>query len=220
MKGIWLLLLLILAAALPVLIVFLWLRAKKSVITPAWFLASLSAGMASLFTAAIIQRFFLPSGDGFWLILFGIFVRIAFVEEASRLLTLIPLFIAGRRRQFDDPAFGAALGLVSGLGFALIENALMGLSALDITLLRAITSAPLHAACGIRAGIAVFTFPRNKIKALLFFIPAVLIHGTYNLVIANPTFPSLIAVPLAFSFLFSALPFIKNAGAKDDTVYS
>ena len=222
MNGIWILLLLILTASLPGIIVFFWLRSRKSAVTLSWFLASMTAGIVSLLAAALIQRFFPPERDGLWHLFFGVFIRIALVEELSRIIALLPLFIAGnhikktcvssetQHRQSTDISFGAALGLVSGLGFAIIESAFHGMSDISITLLRAFTAAPLHGACGIRAGIAVFTFTRNKSKAFLFFISAVLIHGAYNLMIVSPAIPSLLAIPVALAALLASLTYIRN----------
>jgi RsiW-degrading membrane proteinase PrsW (M82 family) len=123
MKGILILLLLILASAFPGIIVFLWFRARKSAFTFAWFLLSITAGILSLLAAALIQRF-LPLGkDGLGDLFFGVFVRIALVEELSRFVTLVPIFVAVNKKRKTGVSFGASLGLVSGLGFAILENA-------------------------------------------------------------------------------------------------
>ena len=214
MTGILVLLLLILAAALPAIAVFLWFRAKKSPVNLPWFLAALAAGIVSLLAAVLIQNFFPSSGlkgqDGLWPVFFGIFVRIALVEETARLLILFPLIKAGSRRRDMDAAFAASLGLAAGLGFAMLESASYGMADINITLLRIFTAAPLHGACGIRAGTTVFIAPRNPAKALFLFISAVLIHGAYNLLIVSPALPSLLALPIAFCALFGSLHFIKN----------
>ena len=219
MKGIWILLLLILTAAIPVIIVFFWFRrrrlAGKSSVSLLWLLVSLTAGIISLLAAALFQSLFPPSGRaGLGPLFFGVFIRVALVEEASRLVTLIPLFKAGNRRRYIDKTFGAALGLAAGLGFAAIENALYGTADINITLLRAFTAAPLHGACGIRAGAAASVFRQHPSKALFLFISAVLIHGTYNLMIESPILPSALAVLIAFAALFASLPYIYDSGPK------
>jgi len=233
MNGIWILLLLILAAALPVIFVFIWFRFRKSPVTLSWFLLSLAAGIVSLVVVALVQKFFFFFGgefhlpvsqwsgagkegmDGLGSIIFSIFVRIALVEEASRLVTLIPLVKAGSRRLKAGRTFSAALGLVAGLGFAMLENASYGTADVYITLLRAFTAAPIHCACGIRAGTAVFEFRRSPVKALFLFSSAVLIHGAYNLIIVSPAFPSALAIVIALSALFSSLPYIKDADSEE-----
>ena len=216
MSGIWILLLLILTSALPAIIVFFWFRARKSAVTLPWFLVSIVAGIISLLLVALIQRIFLPPGgngkDGLGLLFFGIFVRIALFEEASRLVTLIPLIKAGNRRHNMDRTFGAALGLAAGLGFAMIENASYGIADINIALIRAFTAAPLHGACGIRAGVSVFTFRQHPVRALFLFISAVLIHGAYNLMIVSPALPSVLAILVAFAALFGSLYYVREPG--------
>ena len=220
MNGILIFLFLILASALPGIIVFIWFRAKKSAVALPWFLLSITAGIVSLLIAAFIQRFFSPKQDGLGDLFFGVFVRIALVEELSRLVTLIPLSTAADHTHRTGVSFGAALGLVSGLGFAILENAFHGIANLNITLLRAFTAAPLHGACGIRVGIAVFIFTRNKGKAFFYFISAVLIHGAYNLIIVSPALPSALAIIIALSALLASLPLLKTADMDHENSFS
>jgi len=219
MNGILLLLLLILASALPGIIVFIWFRARKSAVTLPWFLLAITAGIVSLLAAAFIQRFFSPKQDGLGGLFFGVFVRIALVEELSRLVTLIPPFAASNHAGKTDVSFGAALGLVSGLGFAILENAFHGIANINITLLRAFTAAPLHGACGIRAGVAVFIFNKNPARAFFYFVSAVLIHGAYNLIIISPALPSALAILIALSALFASLPLLKTAGTDHENSF-
>jgi RsiW-degrading membrane proteinase PrsW (M82 family) len=220
MNGIWILLILIATAALPVIIVFFWFRLKKPAVTLFWFLVSLAAGIISLLAAALIQGFF-PSPDksgqgGPGAIFFNVFIRIALAEEASRLVTLIPLFKAGKRRRNMDRPFYASLGFTAGLGFAMLESAFYGMADINITLLRAFTAAPLHGACGIMTGMAVFICRQRPVKALFLLVSAVLIHGTYNLMIENPALPSALAVVTAFAALFASLPYFSAGGIDAD----
>ena len=219
MNGIWILLLLILAAALPVIFAFFWFRFRKSPLTLPWFLLSLAAGIVSLFVVALVQKFFFPSGKegmgGLGSVIFSIFIRIALVEEVSRLVALIPLVKAGSRRLKAGRTFSAALGLVAGLGFAMLENASYGTADVYITLLRAFTAAPIHCACGIRAGTAVFEFRRSPVKALFLFVSAVLIHGAYNLIIVSPALPSALAIVIALSALLTSLPYTKDTDSEE-----
>ena len=219
MSGIWILVLLTAAAVLPLIIVFCWFKAGKLQITLPWFLTAVAAGIISLFAAALIQNFFpRPGEDSLGQILFSVFIRIAKVEEASRLLTLIPLVYASDRFiKNKDITFGAALGLVAGLGFAAAENASYGMADINITLLRVFTAAPIHGACGIRAGAAVSIMKRNSVKAVFLFISAVIIHGAYNLMIVTPAIPSLMAVVTALIAILASLPLLKAPG-KDNGI--
>ena len=212
MTGTRLLLLLLLGSALPAIIIFIWFRARKSAVTLPWFLASLVAGIVSFNVAAIIQSFFPPPGtNGLAPVFFHIFIRIALLEEASRIITLIPFLVLVKKFMENEMNSGAALGLAAGLGFALIESAFHGISDINITLLRAFTAAPLHGACGIRAGAAVFYFSENKAKSLFCFISATIIHGAYNLAIISPAFPSLLAILIAIAAFLSSLAYIRSA---------
>jgi len=217
MKGILVLLLLVLASSLPGIIVFLWFRARKSELALSWFLLSITAGIISLLIAAFIQRFFSSQQDGLGDLFFGVFIRIALVEELSRFVTLIPLFTASNHIRKTNISFGASLGLVSGLGFAILENAFHGMADISIALLRAFTAAPLHGACGIRAGAAVFVFNKSPGKALFHFVSAVLIHGAYNLIIISPAIPSALAILIALSALFAALPLLKSTNERENS---
>jgi len=220
MNGILILLLLVLAAALPGIIVFIWFRARKSAVTLPWFLLSITAGIVSLLAAAFIQSFFPPKQDGLGYLFFGVFIRIALVEELSRLVTLIPIFAAANHTRKTGASFGAALGLAAGLGFAILENAFHGIADINITLLRAFTAAPLHGACGIQAGVAVFVFKKTSGKAFFYFITAILIHGAYNLIIISPALPSALAIIIALSALLASLPLLKTTNTDHENSLS
>ena len=218
MNGIWILLLLILAAALPAIIVFFLYRVRKSAVTLPWFLAALAAGIISLLIAALIQSFFSAGRNGqygLWSIFFDVFIRIALVEEASRLVTLLPLIKTGSRRLHGGRSLGPVFGLAAGLGFAALENAFYGMADINITLLRAFTAAPIHGACGIRAGTAVSIAGEHPVRSLILFISTVLIHGAYNLIIISPPIPSALAIPAALAALFASLPLMKNARSEE-----
>lgn len=212
MNGIWALLLLLLVSVLPAMIAFVWYRAANSPVTAHWFLLSLTAGIFSLFPAALIQNFF-PYGpaNGLGYLLFGVFIRVALAEEASRLVVLTPLLKISARRRSIDSSFAAAIGLVAGLGFAAAENAFYGTADFRISLFRAFTAAPLHAACAIRTSLAVFHFRQKPPKALFLFASAVIIHGAYNLMIISPSFPSVLAVPAAIAAFFATLPYLRDS---------
>jgi RsiW-degrading membrane proteinase PrsW (M82 family) len=178
-------------------------------------LSSLAAGIVSFIVAAMIQTFFSPyKKEEFWPVLFDIFIRIALVEEASRIVAMILfmiLFKKAAENRRSDTGFGAAIGLIAGLGFAAIESAYYGIAGIDIALLRIFTAAPLHAACGIRAGTAVFIAPQHPPKAFFLFITSVLIHGAYNLMIVSPAIPSFLAIPTALIAFFTSISYLSDA---------
>ncbi|GAB6393228.1 MAG: PrsW family intramembrane metalloprotease [Treponematales bacterium] len=224
MQGAAVFLLLMSLAALPVFLAFWWFRRRRVPLPLPWFLASLAAGAASVFIAGLLQAalgalgLFAGEMSAQALVLSGVFVRGALTEEASRLFTLVPLFLlrgALSRRagaaapSMPSPAdslrFGVAAGLTAGLGFALVENATYGAANLNIALLRAVTAAPLHGACGGRAGCAAAVVRRQPVRAVFRFLSAVVIHGMYNLILINPVLPSALAALIALAALASSV---------------
>ncbi|MCL2007422.1 MAG: PrsW family glutamic-type intramembrane protease [Treponema sp.] len=205
MSEIRVLLLLLLASAFPAIIALIWFKLKKHRLTLPLFLLSLTAGIISFMVAAILQEFIPPIRfNGLAVIFYDIFIRIAMSEEVSRIIVLVPFILLAKK--FDAiSGSGAALGLIIGLGFALVENAYHGISDISITWLRAFTAAPLHGACGIRVGAAVFSFNENKGKSLFWFISAVFIHGAYNLAIVSPALPSMFAIFIALAAFFASI---------------
>lgn len=226
MTGLWVLLLVIFIAALPVLPVYLWFRSHVFPMSSLWFLVSLLAGVFSLFIAALLQALGFAMGNGSDIareaamatVLFNIFVRIALTEETGRLLALLLFFRLGSRfkqtpfympipDQDASPgllSFGAATGLLAGLGFAIIETASYGTMNINIALLRAFTAAPLHGACGVRVGMGAIMLKQTPIRAIGRFFSAVAIHGMYNFMVISP------GIPRIFPFLISLLTFVSS----------
>jgi len=107
-----------------------------------------------------------------------------------------------------------AAGLVAGLGFAILENSVYAALDTRVLLLRAVTAAPLHAACGSRVGGASVMFRTNPIQAAMRLIAATAIHGIYNFMVAVPGFPSIMAILIALSALASSIVFIHGGWEK------
>jgi RsiW-degrading membrane proteinase PrsW (M82 family) len=231
MRGIGVLLSLLFISSLPVLLVILWFRLSRFPISLLRCLCALLAGAAALFPALFLQRLFLgfmtafPESGGRWGSLLHVFIRIAFTEELSRLLTLcLFFFIAGdlkktdplqaeegrnNGRTADSPAmgiaaWGSAAGLLAGLGFSLIESAVYGAADFRITLPRIFTAAPLHGACGARIGSSLLIFKDQPRCAAFRFFSAVIIHGIYNVMIVRSGIPVLLGVLIALSALASS----------------
>ena len=222
MSGSWVLLVLIFMSSIPVIAVYIWFRLAKYQFSLNRFLFALLAGAAAFFPALILQELFtLPfSAENRWTMFFHFFVRIAFTEELSRLLMLFIFFwISSRIKPNEGSALpvsyntvkkGTATGLVAGLGFAVLESAVYGASDASILLLRAITAAPLHGACGSRIGAAAVLFRSNPIQALFRVFSATIIHGVYNFMIAMPGLSAIAAVLIAISALITAILTIRG----------
>ncbi|MDR2742611.1 MAG: PrsW family intramembrane metalloprotease [Treponema sp.] len=217
MNGLWILLLLIFISALPVLAVLIWIHVRRFPIKLLWFLLALLGGAFSLGIAAILQSLF-PKTDevAIGVLLFKIFIQIALTEEISRLGVFFLLF--GLFRRFSKnteayvPAFCAITGLIAGLGFAVIETAMYGVGNFSIALVRAVTAAPLHGACGTRIGMAAFHIKDAPGLALIRFLYVVGIHGMYNFMILHPGIPLGFPVLIAFIALLSSIQLIRYSG--------
>jgi RsiW-degrading membrane proteinase PrsW (M82 family) len=247
MNGLLVLFLLILIAALPVILVYLWFRIFRFPFSLPWFLFFLLSGAAALFVALFFQRLFpasLPE-NSHSAVIFNIFCKVALTEELGRLLMLLLFFkilhlmgkgiapspkaadrievkgrfgdhsaglapgvFSGDNAKGGDTVWGAVAGLLSGLGFALIESASYGAADLGITFLRAFTSAPLHGACGARVGASAAAFRDQPISSLIRFLSAVAIHGMYNFILHFPGIPTVLVIFAAFSALGSSVLFI------------
>jgi len=227
MSGVWILIILILISSLPVFAAFIWFRIAKYQIPAVQFFLVLLAGATAIFPALVLQDLLgaAPAMRGRGLLFYEFFIRIALTEEISRLLMLFIFFwISGiikpneninKQPTFNSVHRGTAIGLVAGLGFALLESAVFGVLNANIMLIRAFTAAPLHAACGSRIGAAAVLFPTNPIQAIMRIITATAIHGVYNLMIYIPNIPSIAAILIAFSALASAILSIHNGRAID-----
>ncbi|MDR2185954.1 MAG: PrsW family intramembrane metalloprotease [Treponema sp.] len=215
MNGLWVLILLILISALPVLLVYIWFRLSKFSISLPWFLLSLLGGAAALTVAALIQSL-VPGSDKttLWVVLYTIFIRIALFEEAGRFIVLLFIFGFIRRLKKENvlltSAYCAATGLLTGLGFAVIETASYGAADMSIALLRAFTAAPIHGACGSRVGLAALKCTRAPVRCAAWFFSAVIIHGAYNFLLVSPGTSRILPILIAFAMLVSPVRIIRN----------
>jgi RsiW-degrading membrane proteinase PrsW (M82 family) len=216
----WILLLLILISALPAIGVFIWFRVVRYPLDFTLFFCGLLGGALALLVAGFLQSLFPPLNNlDLQSFFFRLIVQIALTEEAARLAILLILFLL-LARFAKAPALpaanlGSALGLLTGLGFAVIETATYGAADPRIALLRAFTAAPLHGACGSRVGIAVFSFRKAPFRCTFHFIAAVIIHGAYNFMAINPDMPIVFPILLVAASLFSALQTIRPRNSTD-----
>ena len=215
----WVLAIIILLSSLPIFAVYLWFRLAKYQFSLVRFLFVLIAGAVAFFPALMMQNFLnFPLTGGRAALFYHFFVRIAFTEELSRLLVLLIFFWINKYFSPDDSSLaswnhiqkGAATGLVAGLGFAVLETARHGYLGIGIILLRAITAAPLHAACGSRVGVAAVMFRSNPLQATLRLLTATAIHGIYNMMITMPGLPSIAAILVALSALATSILIIRG----------
>jgi len=204
-------------AGAPPAAAYLWFYRRRKSFVPLPFLAALGAGLLAPVLAVLVQHALPPAPSGSLLpLLFKIFVHIALIEEGSKFLVLYGLLAIKSRNAgaAPAPAWAASAGLVAGLAFALVETASLAASSPGSAVVRALTAAPLHGACGARVGSAVFDLRRSPLRSLLRFLTAVAIHGMYNLLLVLPGVPLFIPVALAFVALASSVAVI-GSGPSD-----
>ena len=195
---------------------FIWFRLARYPFSTPLFSTALLAGAASFFPALLFQYIF-PAGSGIfqlsgkWGLFAEIFIRIALTEELSRFLILLILFaiIGGF---FEKPAgtMANAVGFAVGLGFAILESAVYGVSSPVNALLRAFTAAPLHGVCGSRVSSSVVLLREYPVRGIFCFLSAVAVHGAYDFMLNIPgRFPHIAAVFIVISALISAIQAIR-----------
>ncbi|MDR2900109.1 MAG: PrsW family intramembrane metalloprotease [Treponema sp.] len=219
MNGVGSLLTLIVLAALPIVLAYLWLIIRKYNFNMIWFLCAILAGIISVLITLFIQGI-IPSINIETLpdLFLSIVIRTAVPEEASKLIVMF-FFIAivkrwKRLNPIETKSDGAAAGLIIALGFALFETAGYSMSNMQITLLRAITAAPIHAACGIRTGMSAVSFTsHHPASGIWNIVLAIAIHTVYNFIILNPGTPIIFLVLLVAVSVISSL---RNIKAEDN----
>lgn len=152
------------------------------------------------------------------------FIVAGLIEEGLKLWVVLQF--AYKNVNFDEAMDGIVYAIVASLGFAAFENVIYVMGhGIEIALLRAFTSVPLHA---IAAGIMGYfigqaRFAENsqiEIKLILRgLIYAVLIHGLYDfLIFGNEIFgfyPALLNIPLLIGGFIYLRHLIKLAISDD-----
>jgi hypothetical protein len=178
------------------------------------FLLALTGGILSLALAAAVQTA-LPAVkfDAARVSLAGVLIWTSLIEEGSRLLALVLLFNAPFfNKGKTPPPHPAAAGMVAGLAFAAVETlsfAAYGMSGGMIGILR-LGAALLHAACGLRCGLAASAVlslksPGAAMNGFFCFATAAAFHTMYNFMAPRGSFFTILALLLALSSLASGL---------------
>lgn len=216
-------------ASLPLVATFLYVKHTKAPVGPWLFFISIAAGALSMFFASLLQLAIPANTDGNqYALIYTVFFRNAFSEELGRLIILSGLFAglsnnAIQKFLYNDEHWLLTIGesnrkkmmiyvgCIAGFAFAMLETLSYGLLQIQLVLIRTLTSAPLHAACGARVALALNLFDltnrqkRQAVRSLLYFISAVSIHGLYNLFLLLPSVSGLIPIALAYVALAATL---------------
>jgi hypothetical protein len=219
MSALFVVVLMILIAGLPVAAGCWYFRAKHTVAARV-FLVAMLTGIVAVLLAAGAQLLIAPlspqpnlqSGTK-WVILYTIFIEIASTEELARVL-MLALFSRLLKKTIEkDPhnrtALMRTLGMIAGFSFAAVETIFFTMTNPDSGLVRAISAAPLHGACGIRAGNSVLYGKRSAGLSLLSLFFAIALHGIYNFLAQRGGYFPYLGVALAITAFLSGAQSIR-----------
>ena len=105
-------------------------------------------------------------------------------EELFKYMAL--LYIWKNHKEFDEPADCIVYGTCVALGFAAVENIFYLIEYGDsVLLIRALSSVPMHAACGMLIGIELRKQRYEKSSSAIIshmdaVVPAMTLHAVYN----------------------------------------
>lgn len=196
-------------------------------LSPVFTVIFFAGGIASLVIAAFVQAFLpleIPAFDGSSIsgraaILTFYSLRTAFVEEAARFAVLTSLFAINNRLlrksmeiysnfsslQAENGIIYNSGGLLAGLSFATLETAAHAATESGALLVRAISAAPLHGACGIRCAQSIELFnEKRRVAAAGRFVYAAALHSFYNIMIVRGGIFSILSIILAITALISS----------------
>ncbi len=142
---------------------------------------------------------------------FRAFVVVALAEEGAKYLA-VRLFVF-RHRKFDGLVDAMVCTGAAGLGFALFENVTYSFGSPAVVLIRGLTAVPLHLAASGFLGF--FAGRRKPAFALLGLATAVVVHGTFDLLLFVGNGIGFIVIPL----LVALVPFLIaafHAARRDD----
>lgn len=151
-------------------------------------LASFFMGMLAIIPAIIIQLAFTKPvnqmmGEGVLYTAVFAFIIVALSEEASKFLAL--RYLPYRSKAFDDPFDGIIYSVMTGMGFATLENVGYVLEhGFGTGILRMFLSVPAHGTfavlMGYHMGLAKFDTANRRKHILLAIFWPVLFHGTFD----------------------------------------
>lgn len=179
---------LLVAAVLPALLMVWYLVRRDLYPEPASVLiATFILGAAGVLPAALATEWLRPmlarvDHVALAALLYS-FMIIAPLEELAK-FTVLTRF-AGRQRQFNEPMDGMIYGGVVGFGFAAAENIVyVAIGGLELALLRAITTVPMHgsigAIMGFFYGLGRFVPGRRPTFLGYAVLVPIGLHGGYN----------------------------------------
>jgi hypothetical protein len=192
MSALFVVVLMILVAGLPVGLGCWYFHAKHAV-PMRLFWAAMLAGAFAVLLAAGAQLLVAPLSPQpnlrtgvKWPVLYTIFIEIAATEELARVLMLtlsVSLFKNTLKNTPHKTALVRTMGMILGFTFAAVETVFFTMTSIDSGFVRAFSAVPLHGACGIRAGNAALYRKHSPGLSLLSLFFAIMLHGIYNFLV-------------------------------------
>jgi RsiW-degrading membrane proteinase PrsW (M82 family) len=135
-------------------------------------------------------------------------LRVALVEELFKFVPVV--FVAARRKAFNEPMDGIVYAVAAALGFATVENTLYGAYfGVELLVFRIFTSTLVHVAC---SGLVGYALGRARFRAgggtglVLGTLVAVIgLHGAFNYALATAARSGRIAIAVVLPLLLIAL---------------
>ncbi len=144
------------------------------------------------------------------------FILSAATEELAKLLAI--RFVLMPSDHFTRVTDGVRSGVACGLGFGIVENLIYSLGMPELALIRSVSAVPLHAGC---AGILGYAVGRKAFypgfPLLAGFLPALVFHGVYNLVLIGGIARGIPALMVAALAPVVAVLLAANARRHDGT---
>ena len=206
-------------AAIPsfALVLYFYLKDKDKREPPILVLKAFILGFFAVLPAILLELALEKAGKllgspGF--IVIRAFIVVALVEEGVKLL-IVRLFLYDRE-EFDEVTDGIVYTITASLGFAFFENILYSFGPPLVLIIRGITAVPLHATA---SGILGYYIGRTKLtekpRIATGLSIAVLIHGTYDLLLFSESLFSLLVIPLLIGSGIALMRLFKKAMTMD-----
>ncbi|MEM1123346.1 MAG: PrsW family glutamic-type intramembrane protease, partial [Bacteroidota bacterium] len=160
--------------------------------------------------------------ENIWFLLLDVFIIVAFTEELVKIVMLL-VYPYGRPF-FNEPMDGIVYAIMTGMGFAAVENVMYAYNfGIETVMVRAFTAVPAHAIfavfMGYFLGLAKF-HPASKRRLIAGgFGLAVFIHGLYDFFILQQYYDWLMAFGLVTILIGGYLSWLLIKDHRDNSPF-
>lgn len=193
------------------------------------FLAGIFAVIPAFFAELVMQKFFFavfPNADNEIYLLLENFIGIALIEEYCKRFMVRK--VTWNCHDFNYSFDGIVYCVCASLGFATLENIMYVFSeggGVDVAVVRALMSIPLHAFCGVymgyyyglakQASVNEYEAKAETLMTKSLIVP-VLIHGAYDFILSVGNDSMMLAIVIFCIVIdFLAIKRVKDASRDD-----